>query len=77
MTQAKATQLDNVMRALIDRQPVNPVSAMHNGWGLRLAALIHRIKRRHGWPIETHIDDEGLAHYQLPDNFKPSRQQEP
>jgi hypothetical protein len=72
MQQTKPTHIELIMQALINRQPVNQVTALNNGWGLRLAALIHRIKRRHGWPIETCIDEKGLANYHLPDTFEPS-----
>jgi hypothetical protein len=53
----KQTQLKAVQRALLAREPVNPVEAMNRGWGVRLGAIIYRLRAR-GWPIDTQQDQQ-------------------
>lgn len=70
MNQRK-TQLDQVAAALAARKPVDQVEAIRQGWGLRLSALIHRLRRR-GWPILTERDrNNGMARYGLPEGWNP------
>ena len=65
------TQMKGVQAALLAGEPVNQVEAIRRGWGLRLGALVHRLRGR-GWPIHTErVDNNGLALYSLPDDWKP------
>jgi hypothetical protein len=67
------TQLERVAAALLEGAEVSPAAAIQYGWGLRLSALIHRLRRR-GWPIETHRNhNNGMAHYTLPKGWMPPR----
>lgn len=69
----KAKQLDAVKAALLAREPVNPVEANRQGWGLRLGALIHRL-RGQGWPVHAERDHgNGMARYRLPDGWEPPK----
>lgn len=34
-----------------------------NGW--RLSAIIHQLRHRYGWPLETEYDGKRIGHYQL------------
>lgn len=74
MTEAgRSTQRARIKAALLDREPVDPVEAVRRGWGLRLAALIHRIRRLDGWPIVTEQGHRnGLARYRLPEGWTPA-----
>jgi hypothetical protein len=68
---AKATQLEKVKAALLAREPVDPVQAAKLGWGLRLGALVHRLRGR-GWPILAERDhNNGMARYRLPEGWTP------
>ncbi|MBK1716666.1 hypothetical protein CKO27_03195 [Thiocystis violacea] len=71
MDKARQSQYDRIKAALLARAPVDPVSAFQHGLGVRVAASIHRLRRRDGWPIETFMDERGLAHYALPDGWQP------
>lgn len=67
----KPTQIDRVAAALVRREPVDPVAAIRQGWGLRLSSLIHRLRHR-GWPILTERDKHnGMARYRLPEGWHP------
>ena len=67
----KTTPIEAVQAALLAREPVNQVEANRRGWGLRLGALVHRLKGR-GWPILSVRDhNNGLAHYRLVEGWKP------
>jgi hypothetical protein len=46
----KQSQIEGVKAALLAREPVNQVEANRRGWGLRLGALVYRLRGR-GWPI--------------------------
>lgn len=62
---ARRSQTDAVLQALIAGRPVNQVTATENGWTLRLAAVIYRLRKK-GWPIETSRRRNcGLADYFL------------
>ena len=68
---AKQTQLERVAAALLAREPVDQVEAIKRGWGLRLGALVHRLRGR-GWPVRTERDhNNGLARYSLPEGWRP------
>jgi hypothetical protein len=68
---AKPKQVDAVKRALLAREPVDQVRAIEHGWGLRLGALIHRLRGR-GWPILAERDhNNGMARYRLPEGWTP------
>lgn len=70
---ARRTQRQRIKAALLAREPVDPVQAVHRGWGLRLAALVHRIRRLDGWPVITEQDHRnGLARYRLPEGWTPA-----
>jgi hypothetical protein len=66
-----------IQNALLQGQTVTAVQAGMEFGYWRLAALIHRLRRR-GWPIESHQDNRnGLAHYRLPVGWHPhNRKQE-
>lgn len=67
----KTTQIEAVKAALLAKEPVNQVEAIRRGWGLRLGALIYRLRGR-GWPIHTERENNnGLALYSLPKNWQP------
>jgi len=66
---AKQRQIDAVKAALLAREPVDQVEANRRGWGLRLGALVHRL-RGHGWPIRAERD-HGMARYSLPEGWEP------
>ncbi|MFZ4699974.1 MAG: hypothetical protein ACOYMG_07955 [Candidatus Methylumidiphilus sp.] len=67
----KQTQIKLVEAALLAREPVDQVEAINRGWGLRLGALIHRLKIR-GWPVLAVRDhNNGLARYHLPGEWMP------
>jgi len=34
-----------------------------NGW--RLSAIIHQLRHRYNWPIETRYDNNRIGHYRL------------
>lgn len=66
------SQRERIKAALLDREAVDQVQAVQRGWGQRLAALIHRIRSRDGWPVITDQDHRnGLARYRLPDGWQP------
>lgn len=66
------SQRERIKTALLDREPVDQVQAVQRGWGLRLAALIHRIRTVDGWPVVTEQDHRnGLARYRLPAGWQP------
>lgn len=68
---AKQRQIDAVKAALLAREPVDQVEANRRGWGLRLAALVHKLHGR-GWPIRTERDHgNGMARYSLPEGWEP------
>lgn len=67
----RQSQLEAVAAALLARHPVDQVTGLRKGWGLRLGALIHRLRRR-GWPILCEREHGcGLGHYSLPPNWRP------
>jgi len=73
----KQTQIKLVEAALLAREPVDQVEAINRGWGLRLGALIHRLKGR-GWPVLAVRDhNNGLARYHLPGEWMPHTHQPP
>jgi len=68
---SRPNQLDGVKRALLAHEPVDPVEAIRRGWGLRLGALIHRLRGK-GWPILAERDhNNGIARYRLPEGWTP------
>ncbi len=70
-TTDRQTQLEAVAAALLARHPVDQVTGLHKGWGLRLGALIHRLRCK-GWPIRCQREHGcGLGHYSLPPNWRP------
>jgi hypothetical protein len=70
MTPANITQLDKVKAALLNHDPVNPVTMFNDGI-TRLSAIIKRLRDR-GYPIITECDNgNGLAHYSLPEGWQP------
>jgi hypothetical protein len=73
----KPTQVSAVQAALLARKSVDQVEAIHRGWGLRLGAIIHRLRAR-GWPILTTQDhNNGLARYRLPEGWQTPETQKP
>lgn len=68
---SKQHQIEAVQKALLAGDPVDQVEAIRRGWGLRLGALIHRLRGR-GWPIITRRDhNNGLARYRLREGWAP------
>lgn len=62
---SKINQKEAVRAALLAGKPVNQVEAIRQGWGLRLSALIYRL-RGEGLSIHTERDHgSGLARYSL------------
>jgi len=55
---------------LLQRVDLTHATLIEMGHGWRLAAVIHYL-RKQGWPIETHGDMRGVAHYWLPRGWKP------
>ena len=60
-----------VMALLLQRVDLTTATEIGAGRGWRLAATIHWLRKRHGWPIETHKDMNRVAHYWLPRGWKP------
>ncbi len=68
---AKAKRIDAVKAALLAREPVDQVEANRRGWGLRLGALVFKL-RGQGWPIRAERDHgNGMARYGLPPGWEP------
>lgn len=66
------SQLERVSGALLNGAEVSPVTAFRHGWGLRLSAIVYRLRCK-GWPIQTHQDhNNGMARYALPKGWKPA-----
>jgi hypothetical protein len=56
---------------LLRRQDLTHETLIKMGYGWRLAAVIHYIKKRDKWPIESERDMRGVAHYRLPRGWTP------
>lgn len=65
------TQCSQIKAALLRGDDVNPVKAGIDYRCWRLAAIVHRIRHLDGWPVQTHLDGNGLAHYRLPTGWQP------
>jgi len=57
-----------VKRALLAGVDVSTVWALGEGFGVRLAARIHTLRKR-GWPIITQCGSDRIAHYSLPEGW--------
>lgn len=67
----------DIQQALLAGEVVTSVEAATAFGYWRLAALIHRLRRR-GWPIEANREHgNGLAHYSLPPGWTPSQTKTP
>jgi len=69
---AHKTQRDCIKAALLRRELVNQVTAAQRFNTFRLAPIIQRIRRRDGWPVESHPQKPGgLVDYRLPLDWTP------
>ncbi|PZN80798.1 MAG: hypothetical protein DM484_09520 [Candidatus Methylumidiphilus alinenensis] len=60
-----------VKNLLLQREDLTHKTLIDMGHGWRLAAVIHYIKKRKNWPIETERDMRNVAHYRLPTGWQP------
>ena len=60
------SQVAWVCNALLNGRTINHRMEIREVRGWRLGAIIHRLKRHYGWPIETEYrGPENIAHYCL------------
>ncbi|GAB1381280.1 hypothetical protein [Pararhodobacter aggregans] len=60
------TQVEWTCRALLSGRTIGHEDEIAEVQGHRLAAIIHRLKRNYGWPIDTaYIGPENRAAYKL------------
>lgn len=63
---SSATQVEWTCRALLSGRTIGHGDEIAEVQGWRLAAIIHRLKHRYGWPIETvYTGPESIAQYKL------------
>lgn len=53
-------------KALLDGRTISHKTEIREVRGWRLGAIVHRLKRKYGWPIEVEYrGPENVAHYSL------------
>lgn len=63
---SSATQVEWACRALLSGRTIGHGDEISEAQGWRLAAIIHRLKRRYDWPIQTvYAGPENHAQYKL------------
>jgi|GEM_PF-886814 len=71
------SQREKIKADLLNRHPVDSVTAFNRHYITRLSAIIKRL-RDSGWPIRTDQDKgNGLARYALPEGWQPSEPAKP
>lgn len=73
MPRSRYDQRTKIKAALQRRELLTAVTALEHYRITRLAAVVERIRRLDGWPVETHTPTPGgLAQYRLPRGWTPS-----
>lgn len=61
------TQIYWTCKALVQGRTINHMDEIGEAQGWRLGAIIHNLRRKHHWPIQTdYRGPERIAHYRLP-----------
>ncbi|GAB5449552.1 MAG: hypothetical protein Gyms2KO_44250 [Gymnodinialimonas sp.] len=67
---SKPTQAFWTCKALTDGRTITHLDEIGEVRGWRLGAIIHNLRRRYGWPIQTEFKGpERVAHYRLSPGF--------
>lgn len=70
-TARRGGQRERIKADLLAGRRVTQQAAIAEHGCYRLAAVIQRIRRVDGWPVETVLEAGGCARYQLPSDFTP------
>ncbi|KQI70018.1 hypothetical protein AN189_01050 [Loktanella sp. 3ANDIMAR09] len=66
LTYSSDSQVFWTCKALLANQTINHRTEIKEVDGWRLAAIIHRLRHRYGWPIHVeYIGPQNVAHYSL------------
>ena len=58
-------------KALVEGRTINHMDEIGEVRGWRLGAIVHRLRRKYHWPIETEYrGPERIAHYWLPSRIE-------
>lgn len=57
------TQTDQILRALLAGEMISSIDALRRFGCFRLAAAIHRLRKRDGYPIKTLDQTDGKKHW--------------
>jgi hypothetical protein len=66
------TQVSWACKALLDGRTISHQSQAKEAGGWRLGAIIHNLRNRYSWPIETAIGPGCIALYRLADDCDPA-----
>jgi hypothetical protein len=67
------SQVSWTCKALIDGRSINHRMEIREVRGWRLGAIIHRLRKHYGWPVETEYrGPDRIAHYSLPPGTDPA-----
>jgi len=69
---SQETQVSWACKALLEGRTISHKSQASEAGGWRLGAIVHHLRNKYSWPIETAIGPGRIALYRLADDCDPA-----